>query len=410
MNIGQIFKLFLAVAAVWPLGAVAVDPVGRASWEYMSAAALGRRTRSFPELGALPRTIATGDRGPFHVQGIAVDLKRGHIYFSFTTQLLKFDLQGRLIGSVDGLTGHLGCLTMNPDDGRVYGSLEYKDDAIGQGIRSKLTERDAAEVEASDRTGFYVAIFDVDRITRPGMDAERDRVMTTVYIGEAVADYRAQVTDGGSVREHRFGCSGIDGVTFGPRMGTRRGNLLYVAYGIYGDTLRHDNDYQVLLAYDTKDWHRYEAPLSQENLHRSGPAAPEGKYFVRTGNTRYGVQNLAYDPASGNFYMAVYRGSKSCYPNYSLFVVDGSAAPRREPLIGTDGPVMGEVLSLLPAGKEENGIRGWDFPWGTTGLCPLGGGYFYISHEARSEHGEQSSTVHLYEWTGDEQTPFRAVE
>ena len=226
MNIGQIFKLFLAVAAVWPLGAVAVDPVGRASWEYMSAAALGRRTRSFPELGALPRTIATGDRGPFHVQGIAVDLKRGHIYFSFTTQLLKFDLQGRLIGSVDGLTGHLGCLTMNPDDGRVYGSLEYKDDAIGQGIRSKLTERDAAEVEASDRTGFYVAIFDVDRITRPGMDAERDRVMTTVYIGEAVADYRAQVTDGGSVREHRFGCSGIDGVTFGPRMGTRRGNLL----------------------------------------------------------------------------------------------------------------------------------------------------------------------------------------
>lgn len=72
------------------------------------------------------------------MQGIAVDLERGYIYFSFTTKLLKMDLAGNLIGSVDGLTGHLGCLTMNPADGRVYGSLEYKDDAIGKGIRKTL--------------------------------------------------------------------------------------------------------------------------------------------------------------------------------------------------------------------------------------------------------------------------------
>lgn len=410
MNIDRTVLLYVAVFA-----ALVVGPSGPVFGEPVSPAVAPDRTeappmRQVPDPGALPRTVSTGDRGPFHVQGIAVDLPRGYIYFSFTTKLLKFDLRGRLVGSVDGLTGHLGCLTMNPEDGRVYGSLEYKDDAIGKGIRSRLGE-DSEQGGAPDRTGFYVAIFDVDRITRPDMDAERDRVMTAVYIGEAVSDYRAVVSNGGRETKHRFGCSGIDGVTFGPRMGSRRGHMLYVAYGIYGDTLRTDNDYQVLLAYDTKRWKRYERPLSQENLHRSGPAAPDGKYFVRTGNTRYGVQNLAYDPASGNYYLAVYRGSKSCYPNYSLFVVDGSVAPRRERLEGFDRTTRGDVLTLASQGRESDGIRGWYFPWGTTGLCPLGEGYFYISHESRLPgSGEQRSTVHLYEWTGDEQSPFRRIE
>ena len=68
-----------------------------------------------PDVISLPPTIFSGVRGPFHVQGIAVDLKQGYIYFSFTTELLKMDLQGNLIGSVKGLTGHLGCLTMKTD-------------------------------------------------------------------------------------------------------------------------------------------------------------------------------------------------------------------------------------------------------------------------------------------------------
>lgn len=144
------------------------------------------RTKNGPDLRNLPREIRSGEQGPFHVQGIAVDLERGYIYFSFTTKLLKMDFEGNLIGSVDGMTGHLGCLTMNPADGRVYGSLEYKDDAIGKGIRRTLDAGQVAPEDEKDRTGFYVAIFDVDRITRPDMDAEKDRVMTTVYIKEAV--------------------------------------------------------------------------------------------------------------------------------------------------------------------------------------------------------------------------------
>ena len=322
------------------------------------------------------------------------------------------DFEGNLIGSVDGMTGHLGCLTMNPADGRVYGSLEYKDDAIGKGIRRTLDAGQVAPEDEKDRTGFYVAIFDVDRITRPDMDAEKDRVMTTVYIKEAVDDYFATAENGGRTVEHRFGCSGIDGVTFAPRFGAKEGgDYLYVAYGVYGDTLRTDNDYQVLLAYDTKGWKRFEQPLSQGSLHKSGPAAPDHKYFVRTGNTSWGIQNLAYDPASGNCYAAVYKGKKSQYPNYSLFVIDGGKPARRELLQGFDTPTEGEVISLVPAGKSAGGIYGWDFKWGTTGLCPLGGGYFYISQNARSkETKQQSSTVRLYRWTGDADAPFRPVE
>ena len=236
--------------------------------------------------------------------------------------------------------------------------------------------------------------------------------MTTVYIKEAVDDYFATAENGGRTVEHRFGCSGIDGVTFAPRFGAKEGgDYLYVAYGVYGDTLRTDNVYQVLIAYDTKDWKRFEQPLSQGSLHKSGPAAPDHKYFVRTGNTSWGIQNLAYDPASGNCYAAVYKGKKSQYPNYSLFVIDGGKPARRELLQGFDTPTEGEVLSLVPAGKSAGGIYGWDFKWGTTGLCPLGGGYFYISQNARSkETKQQSSTVRLYRWTGDADAPFRPVE
>ena len=64
------------------------------------------------DIAALPREIHSGEQGPFHVQGIAADPDRGHMYFSFTTSLLKTDLQGNLLGSVEGMTGHLGCMTL----------------------------------------------------------------------------------------------------------------------------------------------------------------------------------------------------------------------------------------------------------------------------------------------------------
>ena len=44
--------------------------------------------------------IFTGTHGNCHIQGIAVDHKKGYIYYSFTTMLIKSTLQGEIIGSV----------------------------------------------------------------------------------------------------------------------------------------------------------------------------------------------------------------------------------------------------------------------------------------------------------------------
>lgn len=354
----------------------------------------------------LPKRIYSGEQGNHHVQGIAVDLEKGFMYFSFTTSFIKTDLKGNMIGSVEGLAGHLGCLTRSPIDGRVYGSLEYKNDEIGRGI-DKL----GADKRGS---GFYIAIFDVDKITRPEMDAERDGIMTSVYLKEPTNDYYAKVINQGKELDHRFACSGIDGVTFAPMFGNKKESKYYlnVAYGIYGDTTRTDNDYQVILAYDIDNWKSLEQPLIQNKLHTNGPEAPAYKNFLFTGNTTYGVQNMAYDAASGNTYIAVYRGKKSNYPNYTLFVIDGSKAAKKALLKGMDKPIEANVISLQREGlhDKKSGVWGWNFPYGATGICPIGNGYFYISQNGTTKDKKQFSTLHLYRWTGKGDQGFEEVE
>ncbi len=87
-----------------------------------------------------------------HVQGVAVDVRGGYIYYSFTNLLAKYDFSGKLIGTLVGWTGHLGDLDFNPADGKVYGSLEYKEDKA-----------------------FYIAVIDVGRLDRVGVEGEQDR-------------------------------------------------------------------------------------------------------------------------------------------------------------------------------------------------------------------------------------------
>ncbi len=141
-----------------------------------------------------------------HVQGIAVDPAKGFIYYSFTNLLVKTDLAGNVVGTVGGFTGHLGDLDFNPADGRVYGSLEYK----------------AAKA-------FYIAIFDVDRIDRVGINAQNSEIVSAVYLPEVVDDFTADLDGNGvfdgdtaNTPDHRYGSSGIDGVAFGPRFGSRQ--------------------------------------------------------------------------------------------------------------------------------------------------------------------------------------------
>ena len=60
----------------------------------------------------LPNSIFSGNWKEGHVQGIAVDTQRSFVYYSFTTILLKTDLQGSPIASVENIIGHLGCTAL----------------------------------------------------------------------------------------------------------------------------------------------------------------------------------------------------------------------------------------------------------------------------------------------------------
>lgn len=372
----------------------------------------GTLTASAPPLSAneLPRLPLTQHGGSWesgHVQGIAVDKHGGYIYYSFTNLLARYDFSGNLVGTLSGWTGHLGDLDFNAADGKVYGSLEYKKDEA-----------------------FYIAVIDVARIDRVGINAKDVDILRTVYLPEVVADYTADVNgdgtfDGDDGRyhdnvtaspDHRYGCSGIDGVSFGPQFGRTNGpQLLTVAYGIYGNTTRSDNDHQVLLQYDITDWHRLARPLSESAPHRSGPGTVDGKYFVRTGNTSYGVQNLAYDAAQQRLFMGVYPGKKPSFPNYLMFAVDAQAEPQRSSLIGVPGKhgrrrEQGLLLPLADAGlrDETTGIRGWKQK-ADVGLQPVGDGLFYLVGNSK-EDGKQRADLQLMRWSDDAQQPFIRVD
>lgn len=318
------------------------------------------------ELSRLPAEIYTGKFSTGHCQGIAVDTEKGYIYYSFTTCLVKADLTGKVIGSVDGLLGHLGCIDFNEADGMVYGSLEYKNDAIGRGVLRH------AGVDGEITNAFYCAVFDVDKIDRMHMDACGDGVMRTAYLSEVVADYL--YSENGVT--HKHGCSGIDGTAIGPMPGEGRDGKrwLFVAYGIYGDVDRDDNDDQIILCYDIDEVRASAKPISQSSMHTSGPAAYHAKLRAFTGNTVYGIQNLEYDITTGDYYAAVYNGKKPIFANKPMYVIDGSAAP-------VNGRLRVKAVS--------------DFPYGQTGMCALGDGLWYFS-EPGSDSDGWNSTVKLY--------------
>lgn len=329
-----------------------------------------------------------------HVQGIAVDMKGGYVYYSFTNLLAKYDFDGKLVGTLVGWTGHLGDLDFNPVDGKVYGSLEYKKEQA-----------------------FYIAVIDVSRLDRMGVEASTSEIFRTVYLPEVAKDYAADMNgdgrfdgDVGATADHRYGCSGIDGVSFGPAFGQTDGKrYLTVAYGIYGNTERADNDHQVLLQYDVADWARYASPLTEAAPHRNGPAAPAAKVFVRTGNTSYGVQNLAYDDSGKRWLMGVYLGKKTAFPNYGLFAVEAAAKPATTDLVGVPGPSgweKGPLLPLADAGLKDaaTDIRGWNQK-ADVGLQPIGHGLAYLAVNSKVG-GQQTADLTLMRWTGDADKPF----
>lgn len=168
----------------------------------------------------------------------------------------------------------------------------------------------------------------MDRITEMGMDSQGTDMVTAVYMQDVVDDFTADmngdgVFDGniGNTEDHRYGNSGIDGTSFGPKFGQTDGkHYLTVGAGIYANTWRTDNDHQVIWQFDTDNWHEYEQPLIEAEPHRNGPDY-DGKYFIHTGNTTYGVQNIEYDATLERWWFPVYTGTKPEFPNYRMFGV-----------------------------------------------------------------------------------------
>lgn len=330
----------------------------------------------------LPKEIFSGYHGGCHCQGIAVDKENGYIYYSFTTKLIKSDLEGNIIGSVDGLIGHLGCIDFCEGDSKVYGSLEYKNDIIGKGILENL-QLSNMEIQ----NGFYCVIFDVDKINRMNMNATSDGIMRAVYLPEVTEDFEACVTVGDTTLPHKYGCSGIDGLGWGPAWGNPQGDeQLRICYGVYGDTSRKDNDYQIILTLDAKNWWDTLArPLDQSNMHRVG-ARSVSKCFVKTGSTNWGVQNLEYDKYLNRWMLAVYRGGKPEFPNYDMFFISADAKP-----VLSVHSAYNEEISELPLSSE-----GIYFPYGSTGMYAFGDGQYYFSQPGYDKELGQYTNVVLY--------------
>lgn len=329
----------------------------------------------------LPRKVYGGAWGSpaGHLQGIACDDDLDYMYMSFTDRLVKVDMrENKIVGSVTGLLAggiygggaHLGCLAYH--DGRIYGSLEYK----------------AAEK-------FYIAVFDCDAITEMDMDYKTSGVMTTLYMDEVVRDYIDDLDVGEHENAidsmgHRYGCSGIDGVTFAPMPGSTDGRVyMFVAYGIYRNNGRQDNDCQVLLCFDPETFDSL--PFDQNAPHTVGPELYR-KLFVFTGNTHYGVQNLEYDRDTGDLWMIAYPGQKEQYPNYPIYLVDGNVSAHEEalPVYGSayEEGLRSEMLTLKAGAgvlHEASGV--WGIPVmprvADTGFISIGNDLFYVAQSGK---------------------------
>lgn len=356
-----------------------------------------------------PKKIDTGLWDAGHIQGIAVDEEKGYIYYSYTTIFVKAKLDGTVVGYVEGLTGHLGCIAFNREDGKVYGSIEYKHDNIGQSIMRRTGQTIAGE------DAFYIAIFDVDQIDRLAMSAEDDDVMRAVYLPDVVEDYMAT---GEAGKPHRLACSGIDGVSFGPVFGEEKNSKkqMMVAYGVYGDVERKDNDYQIIRQYDWREMDAIAKPLNQSAPHHDGLRS-QVCYALFTGNTTFGIQNLEYDSHTGDWFFTVYRGKKPDYPNYPMYVIDGSKKPQKQVLQGVAPQLELPCICLKETALKDpkTGICGHSLPYGQTGLYSFGNGYFYISHNQAVEINGgarklQTGIIYLYTYQKDAPEGFVQVQ
>ena len=302
---------------------------------------------------------------------------------------MKTDLAGTVLGSITGLPAHLGDITLNPKNGKVYGSIFWGDE--------------------NPYYAPYIAIFDPEQIHEIDESPEKNPALSLVHLKQLLAD-RFVDLDGDGTDDGLYATAGVDGVGFGPRFGSTTGDwLLTVTHSQWPDADREDNNHQILVQYDPDVFDTYAEPYDTSKPDpTSGPTEIDGQYFVYTGATRWGIQNLTYDPTLERWFLGVYAGSKPEFPNYTMFAVEAASQPVRQELPGIG--VEGDTLPLAEDGlrDEATGVRGW-FQKADVGLQAMGDGLYYLCTNSAVD-GLQTATLTLSTWTDDPQAPFAPAE
>ena len=105
-------------------------------------------------------------------------------------------------------------------------------------------------------------------------------------------------------------------------------------------------------------------------------------------------------------FMAVYKGRKSIFKNYDMFVFDVAEKPVKKSLAG----VLYDRTKHKVIGSQDAPVPGFYFKYGSTGMCPVGNGLFYFAEPGKNaETGKQYSRTRLYRWTGDTAKPFERL-
>ena len=202
-----------------------------------------------------------------HLQGFSTDNEKKYIYWSFTDSLVKTNIAGTMISQVHIGNGHLG--DVDYYNGKIYVSF------LGDALPGKAWD---------DWTSFYIYVFDATDL----------KLIDKIRLSEC-EKYKEIAGQENDTR----GFSGVDGVAIGrdPESGERK---IHIACALITDE-RYAN--QIILQ------------LSLDGNY-------EKEFYINTGNTVYGIQNLDYDEEAGHFWFTTYGSSKPFQAKNTLFKID----------------------------------------------------------------------------------------
>ena len=300
-----------------------------------------------------------------HLQGMTVDDELKYMYLSTGDYIVKLDIStGCVVGSITNFGKSAG---MTESMGAHLGCLDYYDGWVYCGM-----------IAANPSAKLFVLSVDASKIDRIGIDAmELTEGVNAILLKDHIDDYRAQVTDKFTnwsgighftmteEEGHRFGCGGVDAITFGTYPGDESGKMYIIAgYSTFKsvNNLRQDNTYTVLRFYPLdevwdSDSHQ---PKGEQNIRYTQDRIKSAEYgenealaaektlFLYTGNIDWGSQNLEFEEDSKDIVAYCYGPTDfwvdDSQPPRVMFVIDGSIEPTEKVLeLGQNNTLTNET-------------------------------------------------------------------